>query len=87
MMKRITANGKDSSKLSKTRSYASAENAMTELDRLMLNFLSSVNALFHDFKIQIRRLAVADDSDKKFKECVRNLEKTNPHLCLLRRSW
>ena len=51
---------------------------MTELDRLMLNFLSSVNALFNHFKVHFRRFAVADDSDKKFKDYVRNLEKTNP---------
>jgi hypothetical protein len=50
--------------------------AMTELDRLMLNFLSSVNALFNHFKVHFRRLAVADDSDKKFKDYVRNLEKS-----------
>jgi hypothetical protein len=52
--------------------------AMTELDRLMLNFLSSVNALFNHFKVHFSRLAVGDDSKKKFKDYLRNLEKTNP---------
>jgi hypothetical protein len=52
--------------------------AMTELDRLMLNFLSSVNALFNHFKVHFCRFAVGDDSKKKFDDYVRNLEKTNP---------
>jgi hypothetical protein len=51
--------------------------AMTELDRLMLNFLSSVSALFNHFKVHFCRFAVGDDSKKKFDDYVRNLEKTN----------
>jgi hypothetical protein len=51
--------------------------AMTELDRLMLNFLSSVNALFNHFKVHFCRFAVGDNSKKKFDNYVRNLEKTN----------
>jgi hypothetical protein len=42
---------------------------MTELDRLMLNFLSSVNALFNHFKVHFCRFAVGDDSKKKFDNC------------------
>jgi hypothetical protein len=51
--------------------------AMTELDRLMLNFLSSVNALFNHFEVHFCRFAVGEDSKKKFVNYVRNLEKTN----------
>ena len=51
--------------------------AMTELDRLMLNFLSSVNALFNHFKVHFSRVPLGDDSKKKFDGYVRNLEKTN----------
>jgi hypothetical protein len=50
---------------------------MTELDRLMLNFLSSVNALFNHFKVHFSRAPVGDVSKKKFDEYVENLEKTN----------
>jgi hypothetical protein len=38
---------------------------MTELDRLMLNFLSSVNALFNHFEVHFCRFAVGEDSKKK----------------------
>jgi hypothetical protein len=50
--------------------------AMSELDRLMLNFLSSVNALFNHFKVHFCRFTVGDDSKKKFDQYVRNLETT-----------
>jgi hypothetical protein len=56
--------------------------AMTELDRLMLNFLSSVNALFNHFKVHFCRLAIGDDSKKMFDDYVGNLEKTNPTYAL-----
>ena len=47
--------------------------AMTELDRLMLNFLSSVNALFNHFKVHFCRVPVGDDSKKRFSAAAQRL--------------
>jgi hypothetical protein len=51
---------------------------MLELDRLMLNFLSSVNALFNHFKVHAARGENGKSETAAFKKYVKNLEATNP---------
>jgi hypothetical protein len=52
--------------------------SMMELDRLMLNTLSSVNALFNHFRVHFRRTFKGTEKEHAFRDYVKDREKTNP---------
>jgi hypothetical protein len=55
---------------------------MMELDRLMLNTLSSVNALFNHFRVHFHRTFKGTDKEHAFRDYVKEREKANPTYAL-----